>query len=105
MKNESGYRPCGRAVLVKPYAPAVKRGLIEVPDEFLSREQMLEQRATVIQIGPRCWYDEGEPRCAVGDRVLISRYAGYQADGFDGNMYRLVNDKDIFAVIEGEEHE
>lgn len=98
--NTSGLRPCGRAVLVAPYSPTLGSSIIEIPDEVLSREQMLEQRAVVVAIGPACWNDEKEPRCSVGDRVIISRYAGYQAKGNDNKQYRFVNDRDIFALIE-----
>lgn len=104
MKNESGLKPCGRAVLIAPYTPERKEGLIIIPDEALGRDHMIEQRAIVIEIGPTAWCDEPVPRCKVGDKVLVSGYAGYMAKGTaDGQQYRFVNDRDIFAVIETEE--
>lgn len=103
MINESGLLPLGRAVLVEPYSPEIKEGLIVLPDEVLGRDQMIEQRATVIAVGVSAWCDEKEPRAKPGDRVLVSRFAGFMAKGTkDGKQYRFINDRDIFAAIEVE---
>jgi len=103
MINESGLLPLGRAVLVEPYSPEIKEGLIVLPDEVLGRDQMIEQRATVIAVGVSAWCDESEPRAKPGDRVLVSRFAGFMAKGTkDGKQYRFINDRDIFAAIEVE---
>lgn len=103
MSNASGLKPKGRAVLIQPYKPQSSGGLIELPDDVLAREQMVEQRAIVIAVGSSAWCDEKEPRAEVGDRVLVSKFAGYQATGTaDGKLYRFVNDRDIFAQIEVE---
>ena len=64
---------------------------------------MLEQKAIVIAVGPAAWCDESEPRARPGDRVMISKMAGIQAQGpADGESYRFINDRDIFAVLTGE---
>lgn len=104
MCNESGLKPLGRAVLVEPYTPERKEGLIVLPDEVLARQQTIDQRATVIEVGNSAWCDEPTPRAKVGDKVLIARYSGHMATGTkDGKQYRFVNDRDIFAAIEVEE--
>jgi len=101
--NPSGVKPLGRAVLVKPYTPERKEGLIVIPDEALQRDQMVEQRAIVIEVGKFAWHDEPEPRASAGQKVLVSKFAGYMVRGTaDGEQYRLVNDRDIFAAIEQE---
>lgn len=101
--NESGLNPLGRAVLVEPYEPERKQGLIVLPDEVQGRQQMLEQRAVVVAVGANCWHDEPSARAKPGDKVLVARFAGYMATGpKDGKAYRLINDRDIFASIEGE---
>lgn len=107
MSNPSGLRPTGRAVLVMPYKPEIKSGLLIMPDEVRKNQDTVEQRATVIEVGPAAWHEEIAagfgPRAVVGDKVLISGYAGYMAKGTaDGEQYRFVNDKDIFAQIEVE---
>ncbi len=98
--NTSGLKPLGRAVLIAPYKPSVTSSVIHIPEDAMNREQMIEQRAIVVEVGPACWVDEIEPRAKPGDRVIVARYSGYQAQGTaDDKMYRFVNDKDIFAAI------
>jgi co-chaperonin GroES (HSP10) len=101
--NTSGVRPLGRAVLVEYYEPERKGSLIIVPEAVRRSEVLLEQRAVVVECGPACWSDE-PPRAKCGDRVMIARLSGYAMTGpADGKLYRIVNDRDIFARIEHEE--
>jgi len=105
MINESGLEPRGVAVLIQTYEPERKGALIEIPDTVKGRMDMVDSRATVIAAGPHAWFDEGQPRAWPGDKVLVTKYAGFMARGpRDGKMYRLVNDRDIFCAIvdEGE---
>lgn len=103
MKNESGLKPLGRAVLVQPYEPDLKGGMIEIPDFVKAKQQSIEQRAIVIEAGPSAWDGEPVPRAKPGDKVLLSGFAGYMATGTaDNKQYRFVNDRDIFAQIEVE---
>jgi chaperonin GroES len=99
-ENTSGLRPVGRAVLVKPYSIEEKTaGGIVLPSQVRERDELAEQRAVVVEIGPTSWRDE-PPRAKVGDRILFSKWAGYNAIGpGDGEKYRVVNDSDIFMVI------
>lgn len=103
-RNSSGLEPLGRAILVEHYEPERVGALIHIPDQVQGRMMMVEQRAVVIAVGPAAWPDE-PPRAQVGDKVLVSKMAGYMATGTaDGKLYRLINDRDIFARIvdEGE---
>ena len=104
MENTSGLSPRGRAVLVKPYEPELKTGMIALPDSVRARMTMVDQRAIVVAIGPSAWYDEPEPRAKVGERVLVTKFAGFMvspSDSADGEEYRLVNDRDIFCAMQG----
>lgn len=106
VENPSGLDPRGVAVLIQTYEPERKGGMIEIPDMVQTRAAMLENRAVVIAIGPSAWHDEPAPRAAVGERVLVTKFAGFMAKGpKDGQMYRLVNDRDIFCAITYEESE
>ena len=99
MINRSGLSPRGRAVLVEPYEPEVKQGMLVIPDAYKQRGAMIEQRAVVVDIGPDAWKDE-TPRAVVGEKVLVSKFSGYMAIGpADGKQYRIVNCNDIFAGI------
>src|SRR5574337_434976 len=72
MQNDSGLHPAGRAVLVKPYQPEIKQGTIIIPDAVMANQQVLEQRAIVIEIGNSAWLEEKIGRAHVGDKVLVS---------------------------------
>jgi co-chaperonin GroES (HSP10) len=99
--NKSGLRPLGRAVLVEPYEPEIKKSLLVMPDSVKERTAMIETRAIVLDIGPSAWDDEPAPRAVVGDKVLISKFAGVMVTGTaDGKTYRIVNDRDIYCAIE-----
>lgn len=104
MINESGLKPLGRAVLIQPYEPERLSSIIQIPDSAKVGMQMVEQRAVVVAVGDNCWCDEPSPRACPGDKVLVSRFSGYMAEGTkDGKQYRFVNDRDIFAAIEVEQ--
>lgn len=105
MENTSGLKPLGRAVLLKPYEPERKNSLIAIPDFVQERTAALDQRAIVVEVGAACWPDE-PARAKPGDKVLVSKLAGYTTNQtLDGQLYRFVNDRDIFAGINFEQGE
>jgi len=100
MSNNSGLIPVGRAVLIETYEPQKKNSLIILPPDVQDRARLVETRATVIDIGPAAWDDEKVPRAMIGDRVLVTKFAGNPVIGpLDGKPYRLVNDRDIYCRI------
>lgn len=115
MGNTSGLKPLGRAVLVRMIElEELKTELISIPDSVRQSSSVMEQRAEVIAVGATAWEDEAisifgfplwkRPRAAAGDKVIVTRMAGYVAKGpRDGKLYRMINDRDIFCKIEGEE--
>lgn len=104
MENQSGLLPLGRAVLVEMVEPNKKKdSMIHIPELVKERSSVMEQHAVVIAVGPECWVDEKGPRCAPGDKVIVTKLAGYVTRGTaDDRLYRLVNDRDIFCKIEKE---
>ena len=93
-------------MLIKAYEPERKGAQIVLPDSVQGRMAMVDNRAVVVAVGPSAWSDEPAPRALVGDRVLVTKFAGFQAKGpRDGEIYRLVNDRDIFCKITHEEGE
>ena len=103
MKNESGLKPLGVAVLLEPYEPERRGALIQLPSSVADKVAMVDNRAIVVEIGPSAWNDEPHPRAKVGDKVLVTKYAGYMVEGtLDGKRYRLVNDRDLFCGIDAE---
>jgi co-chaperonin GroES (HSP10) len=107
MTNSSGLEALGHAVLIRPYEPKVQSSIIAIPDSAQGRMVMAEQRATIVQVGRDAWKEERwffglirRPRAKPGDKVLVTKYAGYQTVGtLDGISYRLVNDRDVFCKI------
>lgn len=105
MENTSGLKPLGRAVLVRPYEPERKGSMIALPDFVQERSATIDTRAVVVEVGAACWPDE-PARAGVGDKVFISKMAGFVARGTaDGELYRFINDRDIFAAIVKEKDE
>jgi len=101
-ENLSGLRPKGRAVLVQMIElEELQASTIHIPDSVRRNSSIMEQRALVIEAGSSAWEDEKEPRAKPGDKVIVTKMAGYVAQGpKDGKLYRLVNDRDIFCQIE-----
>lgn len=111
----------GHRLLIKP--DAVKERMNEqVPDELRKkgfeigmtkeqeqREEVASRIGTVIGIGNTAWcsFDKKdpawEPWCKVGDRVTFARYAGrVEEDPVTHEKFVVINDEDMFCVIEGE---
>lgn len=101
-QNQTGLKPLGQAVLVEPYEPErhVKSSIIEIPLPARERMTMAETRAIVIDVGPEAWKDEKHPRAKVGDKVMVSAYAGTMTRSpMNGKQYRVINARDIFLQI------
>lgn len=100
VKNTSGICPAGYRVLVKP-DPVEERtaGGIVIPET--SREEHSRAQATgrLVACGEWAWKDWRAPWAKAGDRVLYSKYSGVHMRGEDGQLYRLLNDEAITAVI------
>ena len=102
--NESGWRPAGRAILVLPDDITEKSSLLVMPKTLTDRTKMMQDRATVIAVGPEAWVEEKEARAVPGDQVILAAYSGYLLTGEDGKLYRFVNERDIFAIKNGEQN-
>ncbi len=100
IKNESGLHPQGVAVLVYAWEPELLSSILEIPASVRESLQVLENRVTVIEVGPHAWHDEPQPRARVGDVVLIQKHSGFAASGADGKLYKIVNCRDIFCKID-----
>ncbi len=106
LANPSGLDPRGVAVLVRPLDVKPKGSMIELPPGVKDRLTTLENEVVVIAIGPSAWHDEPAPRAKIGETVLVTKFAGFMVKGpKDGVPYRLVNDRDIFCAITGDEDE
>jgi hypothetical protein len=102
MINKSGLHPKGVAILLVPYEPEVKvwSDTLIIPDSVRESLQVLENRQVVVEVGPSAWDDEKLPRAVPGEVVIITKHAGFVATGADGKLYRMVNAREVFCVID-----
>lgn len=88
-------------------------GLI-IPDKLRNNSIMVEMRVIVLELGDMAYRKDNQtwfermfttfrPRCKPGDKIMVNDYSGAIVVGsLDGKQYRLVNDEDVFVVIEEE---
>lgn len=104
-KLNPGFVAAGHRVLVYvfPYERTTEAGIV-IPEEAAKREDMKQERAFVVNIGPTAWLDtpgagkKDHYWAAPGDIVYISRFAGYKVLGKDGVEYKIINDLDITLI-------
>lgn len=98
--------PVEYRVLIKPFAveetdpilKAAKAAGIELPQDNRDREQMAQQKGVLIAKGGNAFSDWVGEKPLVGDTVMFAKYAGYNITSND-EVYRVINDKDISAII------
>ena len=106
MTNTSGILPSGHLVLIKcEKAEEKTAGGIILPESTLSRENTASQKGRIVANGPTAGdytdWPEGHAFPPEGSRVLIRKFAGVEVKGDDGAEYRVCEDKDILAILEG----
>ncbi len=84
-------KPLLNYVLVEPIV-VKRKSIIELPD---SEKKSFEQ-GMVVAIGYECKY------LKVGNRVLFNKYSANETS-IDDKSYLMLEEKDIFAVIENEQ--
>lgn len=109
-KNESGYHPLGDRVLVLTDQCAEKTsGGVYIDPVAAERMTMAAETGTLVELGDTAFtwtadrsrrIPETSPRPKPGDRVYIERYSGQVALGRDGQLYRILDDKCIGALME-----
>lgn len=106
--NTSGMQPIEYKVLVKPHDPletdeqlksATKSGILLPPTE---REAAAQVKGVLIAKGGIAFHDFGDIRPEIGDVVYYAKYSGLVIKGDDGVEYRLMNDKDVAAIVIGQ---
>ena len=102
--NPSGINPTEFKVVIRPIEIKEKTaGGIIIPEESREREQYAAQEGELVAVSPLAFsyekWPDGYSPPNVGDRVLFAKYAGTKQKGKDGVDYRIVNDRDIAAVL------
>jgi co-chaperonin GroES (HSP10) len=102
--NTSGLTPLEFFVVVEldPQEGKSAGGII-LPTKTQETDKLATQEGTLVAVSPHAFtYAQGWPegsKPVLGQRVLFKRYAGHLHER-DGHTYRLLNDKDLVAVIE-----
>lgn len=100
--NKSGIWPVEYKVLVRPEEVEQKSaGGLFIPETVRDKERYAKERGVVVAIGSNAFTDpDWENAPEIGAMVLYDRYAGSMVKGNDGVDYRLINDKEIGAILE-----
>ncbi len=102
--NPSGITPTEYKILVLPDdIPEKTAGGILVPFYARDQRQGACQTGVVIDIADEAFSfieGEGVRRPVIGERVAYTKYAGMLLRGKDAKHYKLMNDKDVAAVLD-----
>lgn len=102
--NPSGIIPTEYKVLIKPKTvEEVTKGGIIIPETAREKEQYAAMEGTIVAQSPIAFqFDNWPPNARIpqpGDTVIYAKYAGAVIKGRDGQDYRLINDKDVGAIL------
>lgn len=99
--NAAEIYPVDYKVLIKldPVEEKSSGGIIMSTGQATEREQMAQVRGTLIARGGNAFQDWKGARPEPGMRVMLAKYAGLFCEGYDGEEYRLCNDKDVAAIL------
>lgn len=100
--NNSGITPMGYKVLVRPVeVEEITEGGIILPQAAKDKEQFAQEEGVFMAAGS-CAFTEPfwKEQPAPGVKVIYKKYSGIVVNG-NGQKYRLMDDQDIGAVIEG----
>ena len=92
---------------IKPLADRVVIKMLEAEETtksgiiLTSAAQEKPQVAEIVAVGPGGFVDGHEVKMElkVGDKVLISKYAGTEVK-LDGNEYTIVRQSDVLAIVD-----
>ena len=101
--NLSGIHPQEYKCLILPDKIEEKTaGGIIKPQTSRDRDQHAVTTGTLVDFSPIAFSFEDRiyPWPKKGNRVVYQKYAGSEIDGKDKQTYRLINDRDIYAVLE-----
>ena len=101
--NKSGFKPCEYKVVIKPESEErVTDGGIIIPETAAEKEDYAKDIGVIVGVGPLAFEGWGEDLPVVGDTVLFAKYGGQRVKGKDGEIYRIIQDKDLVAICEVE---
>jgi len=99
--SESGIVPVEYKVLIEPeQVNEQTSGGLYLPQQTKEKDEMAQVKGTLVAVGGSAFEDWQGRRPEIGDKVYFGKYAGFVVEGADERKYRLINDKDVAAIIE-----
>jgi co-chaperonin GroES (HSP10) len=104
----SRLKPVGPTLTIKitpKKEESVQSDLLDIPEHIQHVNDAAATKGIVVDMSPHAykeWFD-GTPWCKVGDTVLVKRYSGIN-EIIDGTMYRVVEDKEVWCVLEEDDN-
>ena len=98
-------KPSGYRILVAlPEIKETTEGGIVKPDSVLKQEEVSTMVVQVVDMGPDAYQDKERfpngPYCQIGDYVLIRAYSGTRFKIHGREVFRVINDDSVEAVVE-----
>ena len=78
-----------------------KENLIVLAETTRDKLQAQASRGTLVKASPMAFSDWNGVIPMEGDKVVFIKFAGELFKGNDDKEYRIANDKDILAILEG----
>lgn len=101
--NKSGTMPHDLKVMVLLDIIEEKTaGGILLPEKDQKRLQLTCQTATLVAVGKNAFKEWNGDHPKVGDKVTIGLYSGNEIRKPSGEIYKLLNDLDIWGSVIGE---
>ncbi len=98
--NDTGIEPVDYKCVIRldPTEEKTIGGII-IPDDRKDRTQMAATRATLLACGGNAFKDWDGRKPIPGDRVEVSKYAGVTREADPTDLVRIIQDKEILAVL------
>lgn len=98
-----GLRATGFAMVVAVAPTPEQRNGIFMPDSVRDKEKLTEVKGRIVSMSPACFDFASFPAGSapkIGDAIQFARLAGVMTTGADGKEYRLLQDRDVLAIVE-----
>jgi co-chaperonin GroES (HSP10) len=101
--SKHGIKPVEYKVLILPdeIEETLGSGELKLVKAEITKQgdERMQTRGTLIDFSDMSFSDWKCETPTRGSRVEYAMYAGQRLEGADGKMYRLMNDKDICAIL------
>ncbi len=98
--NDTGIEPVEFKCVVRlDSKDKISAGGVHLPQLTQDRDQMSATTGTLLACGGNAFEDWNGRKPAPGDRIMVSKYAGITREADPTDLVRVMNDKEILAVL------